>query len=226
MIFVPPLHVTGGTRRLRSKRLPLARCRRAPGTVWENHFQSRKWFKDTALTASGQKDPVGLHFCLINMDGRKVHICGMHNLSASLISPSNFSWFFFFYTSGNKIRAEGLMLNLQTFISFTAVMLLACTEPSFTGYQISLSSAAVRRFATTDLIKGVIVLFPLIANASWDQYAFYTCTTSRRRESRVNCIVLGISSRRAPWIRHDNTTKACPVLIASLNSDESFIKAQ
>lgn len=134
--------------------------------------------------------------------------------------------FFFFYTSGNKIRAEGLMLNLQTFISFTAVMLLVCTEPSFTGYQISLSSAAVRRFATTDLIKGVIVLFPLIANASWDQYAFYTCTTSRRRESRVNCIVLGISSRRAPWIRRDNTTKACPVLIASLTSDESFIKAQ
>ncbi len=77
--------------------------------------------------ASGQEEASGLLTRLINMEGRKVHIYCRHNLLASLISLSNICWLFLHL--GEQRRRS--ILNLRTFVFFTAVMLPVCMQPSF-----------------------------------------------------------------------------------------------
>lgn len=68
VLCVHKLHAAGGTSRPRRNRLPFGRCRRAPGAVLKNHFQSRTSFH----RARGQEGPQGTLPSLINMN-RKVH---------------------------------------------------------------------------------------------------------------------------------------------------------
>lgn len=83
------------------------------------------------------------------------------------------------------------MPNLRTFIFFysynVACLHVAPFQPRISDFIMQCCSQAV-----TDLIKGLIILLPLITNTFGDQYAFHTGRTSQETQSPVSCILYEI----------------------------------